>query len=130
MKMVNFVPPWRYDFFPISPRASPIFWRSPPMVLRDSFRSHIVQWIARTVADRMNNNFSVCRLVENVVWIGRGGDAPNGRVVGHRASQRVPQEQVGDCANSGVDAGSSLRGAISDVVQNRCKIGERRKRIT
>lgn len=61
------------------------------------------------MAHRVNDDFRVGRLVENEIWIGRRRDAPNGEVIGHRASQRIAQEQIGDRANSRMDARGSLR---------------------
>src|SRR6267378_2869230 len=46
------------------------------------------------------------------------------------AGRWILQEQIGDGANSGMDAFGSLRRAVSDVIQNRCEVGKSRKRIT
>lgn len=48
--------------------------------------------IALAVAHRVNDDFSVSRLVEDEIWIWRRRHAPNGGVIGHRASQRILQE--------------------------------------
>ena len=49
------------------------------------------------MAHRVNDDFRVGHLVEDEIWIGRRRDAPNGRVVGHRASGAKIQA---DCVES------------------------------
>jgi hypothetical protein len=61
------------------------------------------------MAHRVNDDFRVGRLVEGEIWIGRRRDAPNGGVIGRRASPRMAQEQIGDRANSGLDAENGQR---------------------
>jgi hypothetical protein len=71
------------------------------------------------VAYRVNDDFSVGRLVEDEIWIWRRRHAPNSWVIGHRASQRIPEQQIGDSANSGMDADGSLRGYNPESMQGR-----------
>src|SRR5580704_8491505 len=110
MKMGNTRSPWCYDAAsnpaPRGPNlAVPCRW-----FCENSLRSYLVGRIASAVAHRMNDDFSVRRLVEDEIWVRRRRDAPNGAVIGYRASQRIPHKQIGDRANSGVDARGSLRG--------------------
>lgn len=81
------------------------------------------------MAQRVNNDLSIGCFVEYKIRIRRRRNAPNGGIVGHGARERIPQKQIGDRANSAVDTFGSLQGSISDVVQNRREIGERRKRV-
>jgi hypothetical protein len=52
----------------------------------------------------MNNDLVVGRFVKDEIWIRRCRHTPDGGVVGRHASQRILQEQIGDGANSGMDA--------------------------
>ncbi len=81
------------------------------------------------MAHGMNDDFSVSRFAKDKIWIWLGRDAPNGGVVGHRASQRITQQQICDSANSVMNARGSLWGMIDDVIQNRCKVSKSRKRV-
>jgi hypothetical protein len=66
---------------------------------------------------RVNDDFRASRFVEDAIWIGRRRDAPNGKVIGQRAGQRITQEQVSDRTNSGVDVRGASRRAIGDVTR-------------
>ena len=91
---------------------------SAPQLLRRS-RAEVIE--DRSFAE------AVYRAAIADVRIGRGRHAPNSRIVGRRT---IPQEQIGDGANSGVDALGPLRRAIGDEIQNRSEVGKGRKRIT
>lgn len=60
------------------------------------------------MAHGVNNDLVIGSLVEDEVRIGRRRHAPSGWVVGRCAGQRILQEQIGDGANSGMDALGSL----------------------
>jgi hypothetical protein len=77
----------------------------------------------------MNDDFSVSRFVEDEIGIRPRRHSPNRGVVGHSASLRIPQQQIGHSANSNLDTRSALRGTINDVIQNRFKVSKGRKRI-
>jgi len=77
----------------------------------------------------MNDDFSVSRFVEDEIGIRPRRHSPNRGVVGHSASLRIPQQQIGHSANSNLDTRSPLRGTINDVIQNRFKVSKGRKRI-
>jgi hypothetical protein len=80
------------------------------------------------VAHGVNNDVVFSSLVEDEVRIRVSSSSyANRGVVGRYASQRILQEQISDGANSGMDALGSLRGAISDIFKNRCKVGKGRE---
>jgi hypothetical protein len=83
-----------------------------------SFCSRVVGRIARSVTHRVNDDLGVGHLVEDEIWIWLRRHAPNGGIIGYRTSQRIPEQQIGNRANSSLDAFGSLRGTINDVIQN------------
>jgi hypothetical protein len=62
-------------------------------------------------------------LVEDEIWVRRGREASNGRIVRADADMRMNQEKVDDRLDASLHALRALRRMSGDVIEDRAEVG-------
>src|SRR5262245_13996950 len=92
-------------------------------------RSWVAGRVAGAVPHRMNDDLILCCFVEDEIGIRGRRHAPDAGIIRPHSRMRVPEQQINDAPDASLDACRSLRRTCGDVVEDRCKIGKRGKRI-
>ena len=75
------------------------------------------------MADAVDHNCVLSRLVEDQIWIWRDNHAPQARVAGQLAGMRMVQQQIDDDLNACLNMPGTLRRSLTDVVEHPVEFG-------
>jgi len=81
------------------------------------------------MTNRVYDDFTLSRFIENQIWIGRGIDTANVRIRGLHAEVRMCQKQTDNGLEARVDLLGSLRRAACNIVKCGIEVSQGWKRI-